>query len=253
MLHKKGYTIRQITEELHMSSRDVEDILKKYKKEEREVRDREIIEKEEEEKKRVFSSKRSEALQLYKEGQCPLDVAIKLKISAEEAKEFYQEYCSLLSPPQFLQIYMELNKTDSFNDVIDLFHLIREKGLSNEEGVESLGMVKDISLLKKEHDDLVYKIANLRKIHDFLIADNKSLKYQNEEMDQSLYSKRDEIDIKEKALEIITKKIREKQKELHKINSGEDYFKARKKIKLLVEEFLSSKKKSNFIISYIYH
>jgi len=62
-------------------------------------------------------------------------------------------------------------------------------------------------------------------------------------MEQILYSKQEKIDIKEKALEIITKKLRQQQEELHKINSGEAYFTARKKIKLLVEEFLSNKTK----------
>ena len=35
MLHTKGYTIRQIAVELHMSTRDVNEILKQYKREEK--------------------------------------------------------------------------------------------------------------------------------------------------------------------------------------------------------------------------
>ena len=104
-------------------------------------------------------------------------------------------------------------------------------------------MVNDIFLLKKEHQNLSNHITNLEKRQDLLKADNNSLKYQNEEMELILNSKLDKIDIKEKALEIITKKLRQQQEELHKINSGEAYFTARKKIKLLVEEFLSNKTK----------
>ena len=242
-LDKRGYTIRQIAVELHMSTRDVNEILKQYKREEKEAREREVIEKEEKEKERLFSSKRSKALQLYKKGTNLLDVAIELDISAEEAKAFYHEYCSLQYPHQFLHIYTDLNKTNSFNHFTDLFHLIREKGLNIEEGIEAIGMVNDIFLLKKEYQDLSNKIANLEKRQDLLKADNNSLKYQNEEMERILYSKQEKIDIKEKALEIITKKLRQQQEELHKINSGEAYFTARKKIKLLVEEFLSNKTK----------
>jgi hypothetical protein len=62
-------------------------------------------------------------------------------------------------------------------------------------------------------------------------------------MERILYSKQEKIDIKEKALDIITKKLRQQQEELHKINSGEAYFTARKKIKLLIEEFLTNKRK----------
>ena len=242
-LDKRGYTIRQIAEELHMSTRDVNEIHKEYKREEKEAREKEVIEKEEKEKERLFSSKRSKALQLYKKGTNLLDVAIELDISAEEAKAFYHEYCSLQYPHQFLHIYTELNKTNSFNHFTDLFHLIREKGLNIEEGIEAIEMVNDIFLLKKEHQDLSNRIANLEKRQDFLKADNNSLKYQNEEMERILNSKQEKIDIKEKALEIITKKLRQQQEELHKINSGEAYFTARKKIKLLVEEFLSNKTK----------
>ena len=42
MLHTKGYTIRQIAVELHMSTRDVNEILKQYKREEKELRNRGI-------------------------------------------------------------------------------------------------------------------------------------------------------------------------------------------------------------------
>jgi len=104
-------------------------------------------------------------------------------------------------------------------------------------------MVNDIFLLKKEYQDLSNNITNLEKRQDLLKADNNSLKYQNEEMERILYSKQEKIDIEEKALEIITKKLRQQQEELHKINSGEAYFTARKKIKLLVEEFLSNQTK----------
>ena len=242
-LDKRGYTTRQIAEELHMSTRDVNEILKEYKREEKEAREKEVIEKEEKEKERLFSSKRSKALQLYKKGTNLLDVAIELDISAEEAKAFYHEYCSLQYPHQFLHIYTELNKTNSFNHFTDLFYLIREKGLNIEEGIEAIEMVNDIFLLKKEYQDLSNNITNLEKRQDLLKADNNSLKYQNEEMERILYSKQEKIDIKEKALEIITKKLRQQQEELHKINSGEAYFTARKKIKLLVEEFLSNKTK----------
>ncbi|HSF52078.1 MAG TPA: hypothetical protein VLA74_15075 [Nitrososphaeraceae archaeon] len=53
-LRKRGYTERQIAKELHMSTRDVTKILKENKREEKEAREREIIEKEENEKERLF-------------------------------------------------------------------------------------------------------------------------------------------------------------------------------------------------------
>jgi transposase len=54
MLNTKGYTIRQIAVELRMSTRDVNEILKQYKREEKEARERVVIEKEEKEKREII-------------------------------------------------------------------------------------------------------------------------------------------------------------------------------------------------------
>ena len=242
-LHKKGYTNRQIAQELGMSSRDIVKKLKENEREEKEAREREAREKEEKEKKRLFSSNRSEALKLYKKGTTPVDVAIKLDISAEEAKTIYHEYCSLTYPFQFLQVYTELNKNNSFKDFTDLFHRIKEKGLSIEEAIEGMELINDIALLKEEHQDRSNKISNLEKLHDSLIVDNNFLKDQNKEMEKRLNSTLEKIIMKEKTLEIISNKVRQIEKEIYKINSGENYFKARDKIKLLIEEILGYRKK----------
>ena len=242
-LHKRGYTIREIAQELRMSSRDVVKILKENEREEIEAREREAKEKAKKEKERLFTSNRSEALKLYKKGTTPVDVAIRLGISAEEAKTIYHEYCSLKYHFKFLQLYTELNNTNSFNSFTDLFHIIREKGLSIEEGIEGIGLINDFSLLKGEYQNLINKISNLEKSRDFLIFDNNLLKVQNEEIEKRLNSILEKIDVKEKTLEIISKKVRQKEEELHKINSGENYYKAREKVKLLVEEILGNKTK----------
>ena len=68
-----------------MSTRDVNKILKEYKREEKEAKEIEAKEEEEKEKERLFSSNRSEALKLYKKGTDPIDVAISLNISPQEA------------------------------------------------------------------------------------------------------------------------------------------------------------------------
>jgi FtsZ-binding cell division protein ZapB len=242
-LHKKGYTDRQIAEELRMSSRDIVKVRKENEREEKEARETEEKEKAEEEKKKLFSSKRTEALKLYKKGTTPVDVAIKLDISAEEAKTIYCDYCSLTSPFHFRQVYTELDKNDSFKAFTDLFHRIKEKDLSIEEAIGGIEMINDIYLLKEEHQALSNNIANLEKLRDSLIADNKFFKVQNEEMEKRLNSILEKIDIKEKTLEVISNKVRQIEKEIYKINSGENYFKAKDKIKLLIEEILGYKKK----------
>ena len=128
-----------------------------------------------------------------------------------------------------------------------MFHLIKEKGLSIEEAIEGMEMINDIFLLKEEHQDLSNKISNLEKLQDSLIADNNFFKVQNEEMEKRLNSTLDKIDIKEKTLEIISNKVRQKEEEIYKMNSSENYYKARNRIKLIVEEFLGDRKKVIFL------
>ena len=241
-LHNEEYTNRQIAKELHMSSRDVCKILKEHEREGIEAREREAIEREEKEKKSIFLSNRSKALKLYKKGTRPIDIAIELDISAEEAKMIYSEYCSLEYPLQFLELYTELDKTNSFKAFTDLFHLIKEKGLSVEEGTEGVNLIKDISLLKEEYQGLSNTIANIKKLKDSLKVDNNFLIVQNEEMEIRLNATLEKIDVKQKIFEIISYIVRQKNEEINKINSGEDYYKARNRIKLIVEELLGNRK-----------
>lgn len=98
ILHKKEYKVRQIAKEVHMSGRDVSKLIKEHEREEKEKRENQAIEKEQNEKKKLFLLNRSEALKFYKKGKTPLDVAIELEISAEEVNAFYQEFCSLQHP-----------------------------------------------------------------------------------------------------------------------------------------------------------
>ena len=247
-LHKKGYTIRQIAKELHMSTRDVEKIVKEYEKEQKEARERGIVEKEEKTKEQLFSSKRSEALKLFKEGTKLVDVAIGLKISAEEAIMFYQDYCTLQYSDQYMQIYTELNNTNSFNQFIDLYHVVKQKKWSVEKAIEAIEMTDDIPLLEKRHKDLSEKVANLTQLQDTLFIDNKFLKDKNEELEKRLNYFSEKNEIAEKKLDDLDKKIIEKQQKISKINSSEEYYQAREKAKLIVEEFVKNEKILNRLI-----
>lgn len=147
--------------------------------------------------------------------------------------------------PQLSQIYTELNNTKSFDQFIDLFHLTRQKNLNIKQGIEAIETTNDISLLKEERQDLSEKVQNLRKMNFFLLDEKTSLSDQNAAMGKRLESTSEKISIAEKYLKDINKRVIQKEEEINKINSGEDYYKAREKAKLLVEEFLL--KESNVI------
>ena len=119
--------------------------------------------------------------------------------------------------------------------------------MSVEEGIEGVEMIKDISLLKEEYQGLFKNIANLEKLQESLKVDNNFLIVQNEEMETRLNTTLEQIDIKQKIFEIISNKVKQKDEEIYKMNSGENYYKARNRIKLIVEEFLGDRKKVIFL------
>ena len=140
-LHKKGYKNREIAQELRISSRDIVKILKENDREEIEDREREEKEREEKERERLFSSNRSEALKLYKKGTHPIDVAISLNISPQEATTIYHEYLYLANLSHLVHLHKKFNNKESFKDFTDLF--IEKKGITTKEIIEGMNMVKE--------------------------------------------------------------------------------------------------------------
>lgn len=242
-LREKKHTVREIADELRMSPRDIEKILKEHEREEKERRDIEIIENEENEKKRIFLSKRSKALQLYKKGPILLDVAIELEISAAEANSFYDEYCALQYPPQFLEIYRELNDTNSFKPFIELFHLVKEGDLKIEDLIDGVKKIKDIPSLEENYDFLSDNIKNFQMKQDYLISETNYLSDLTARKEEYLNCTVEKIIQKEKNLENLREKEKQTEERIYKLNSGENYEQARGQIKLLVGEILSNKKK----------
>ena len=78
-LREEGKTYRDIAHELRMSPREISKILKKANGE-----------MEEKERKKIVLSKTAKALQFYKKGKSPTEVAIKLDLSPQEAQLFIQ-------------------------------------------------------------------------------------------------------------------------------------------------------------------
>jgi hypothetical protein len=58
----------------------------------------------EKEKKKIVLSKTAQALQLYKKGKSPTDVAIKLDLSPQEANSLYLNYLSLNNLHRFVGV-----------------------------------------------------------------------------------------------------------------------------------------------------
>lgn len=242
ILHKRGYTVRQIAKELRMSSRDVTKILKENEREEKEAREREVMEKEEKEKKRLFSSKRSEALKLYKKGITPLDVAIQLNIHPEEAKTIFLQYLSLQDLEDLIKIYQKLNNRHAFKSLIDLYFRIEENNISEDKIVELNTMIDSFPSIKKEYDITSNALTSLRSQTDELVSKNELFRNKIYESKIELNSLLNAIDFKKDELRSINSEIYYKKQLLEDIKNSEEYNNLKSKIEKDIDKCLSQKK-----------
>ena len=93
-LREEGKTYRDIAHELRMSPREISKILKKANGE-----------IEEKERKKIVLSNTAKALQLFKKGKSPTEVAIKLDLSPQEAQSLYSNYLSLNNLHHFVETF----------------------------------------------------------------------------------------------------------------------------------------------------
>ena len=93
-LRDEHKTYRDIAHELRMSPREISKILKKANGE-----------IEEKERKKIVLSNTARALQLFKRGKSPTDVAIKLDMSPQEANSLYFNYLSLNNLHHFVETF----------------------------------------------------------------------------------------------------------------------------------------------------
>ena len=80
-LHQENKTIRQITEIVHMSFKDIGKIIRRI---DSRINDDDID--------RSNKSKTTQAIYLFKSGKKPIEVAIELDISYDEVTELQNEY-----------------------------------------------------------------------------------------------------------------------------------------------------------------
>ena len=169
-LREEGKTYRDIAHELRMSPREISKILNKANGE-----------MDEKERKKIVLSNTAKALQLYKKGKSPTEVAIKLDLSPQEAQSLYLNYLSLNNYHHFIETFKQFDN-DSLQDIIILYHLMKEERIGKKEIAEAIKMSNDLSKIKEEYHDISDQLKDLRKQRDFYLLDNKLLIRKNFEM-----------------------------------------------------------------------
>jgi transcriptional regulator len=229
-LRKQDKTYKEIAHQLKISPREISKILKKA-----------TGEIEEKERKKIVLSKTAQALKLYKKGKSPIDVAIKLDLSTQEANSLYIDYLSLNNLHHFVERFKEFDK-DSLQDLIDNCDFIKENGITKEEIVEAIKKRNELIKIKEEHLNISEELKDLKKQREFYISDNKILKCKNCELNNEYTSLVSKNESANRMLQLKKNELNKKRALLDNINNSKDYTILKNKVEEQINDFLNNKK-----------
>jgi hypothetical protein len=229
---EKNIPYKEIEGLLHISSRDISIIQKKAREK-----------KEKEEKNEIITSVTSKALKLYKEEKSPLDVAILLGITAQQAQKFYIDYLSLTDSHQLAQIYHQLDEKLIQALVKLLSHIKKnEIKISEEEVVEAIININKIARMHKEYNEIYTEIANLKRKRDIYISNKnfweKQISNLSVDFDQLVVQR----DFKRKEIKSLDKQIERKKELLDDLKDSEYFENVKQKIRDQTNNILDDKK-----------
>ena len=143
LYHNKGYTYRQIAEELRMSFNQISDILKRH-----EERNNAIANK----KKELSLS--SKAYKLFSKGKTNVEVTIELDVPQTQVTQFRLEYCKLQDLDNFESLYRMTN-----GNIDRLLALYRELVIKRKISFERIANLVDIALERLPNVETLFEQA----------------------------------------------------------------------------------------------
>jgi DNA-binding CsgD family transcriptional regulator len=230
-LREEGKTYRDIAHELRMSPREISRILK--------TANGEIEAKE---RKKIVLSKTAQALQLFKKGKSPTEVAIKLDLSPQEAQSLYYNFLSLNNLHHLVKTFKQFNKNDSLQDLFDYYDFMKENGITKEEIVEAVKMINELPNIRKEYQEISDQLPELKRQRDLYISDNKFLISKNWELNNQNNSLVLKIESANRMLELTDDELNKKRELLDIIKNSEDHATLKNKVEEQVNDFLNQKK-----------
>jgi DNA-binding CsgD family transcriptional regulator len=157
-LFEEGKTIREIAKEAHMSFTDISAIIRKVtggSSKNNSVKPTKSIE--------------VRALGLFSKGKTPVEVAIKLDISSEEAETFFIRYWRLKQQYDFELKYKEMkNQLPSF---LQLYGVIKSASVTEKEVVILIRCAREIPQLRTTNQNLKNENTGLEHQKGSLLSD----------------------------------------------------------------------------------
>jgi transposase len=187
-LYKQGKTRRQIAEVVHMSFKDIADIINEYTGEDKQV-------------DKPEKSKDSRAFELFLQGKQSVEVAIELDMSADEVEELHVQYWRLSKLDDLEILYHEAEY--SLPMLLQLHNKLKEKRITNNKDICEL-----IDLAKHSLPDIRNRFEVLLNQVTALENEKNSLSTEIPGLRNSIYTNNEIIRKKNLLLHALNEKLR---------------------------------------------
>ncbi len=147
-LYKQGKTRRQIAETVHMSFKDIADIINEYTGEDKQVN-------------KLEKSKDSRAFELFLQGKQSVEVAIELDMPADKVEELHVQYWRLSKLDNLEILYHETEYSLSL--LLRLHNILKDKRITRDKDISNLIELANDGLpnLRARFEELLNQVATL--------------------------------------------------------------------------------------------
>ena len=167
---EKGQTIREIAKEVHMSFRDISNIIKTYEKKKEYQAKRDKNNQKGQIKKPLIST---QSFKLFRDGEKLTDVAIELEIPAKRALRLWSQFLRLERMYECYEFYQVFQS--QIPDILAIGSFIRENNVDTRNISSILKDAKDVSHLQSYYSNLKNEIGKSEQIKKNYIASQNQL------------------------------------------------------------------------------
>ena len=201
-LYKQGKTRRQIAEIVHMSFKDIADIINEYTGEDRQINKPE-------------KSKETRALELFLQGKQSVEVVIELDMPADQVEELHVQYWRLSKLDNLEILYHEAEYSLSL--LLLLHNILKDKRITKDKDVSDLIELANDGLpnLRARFEMLLNQITTLEDEKSALGTEILGLR-------NSIYSNNEIIRKQNVQVRVLDRRLNQLQVMLRKVNKDPD-------------------------------
>jgi AraC-like DNA-binding protein len=227
-LYKRGKSIRDIAQEVHMSFSDIGAIIRKVTGDNRPKG------------QAVEASKQTQAYKLFMEGKKPVEVAIELNLGSNEVERLYREYWRLQHLYKLTGCYDEIK--DYLASFLRLHRLMIQGKMKEEDILSSLKYAKELPSLENRYQQTKKELENIESNKNSTNAELFILDKQVSKLKENMQMYQSSIHDKGEELTYANNELARLQNFTNKIKTSEDYQIITKVAKQEVNSLLDNKK-----------